>query len=142
MVFIHDIKKMDRPKEIIPSFVGFQIINEASSLDAEFLYSFFGVGFKRIKILPEWEINSFHARRAILLRQAIGQVIQGGSQVMQHISSYYRHIEGNYITSEDCVALTSGIRINIYSGGWRLYFDEIVNSRFEFLDMGFGPFNL
>jgi len=141
VVFIYDVKTMERPQQIIPAFVWADRLDEVHGRLVKALY-FGEVGFKFVGVLGNREFPIRRPSTAIVGNELPNEKIQGGSQIMDRVSgdgSKARlglpadHYPGDALP-----------RLNICVGNEQIWvgLQEGLALRFKITDVLFGPFDL
>lgn len=139
-MFISAVELVDVPKKVVPSTVRLGCRNEVEGV-ARKLFMFSKLGFEHIFIPPEREIDPRIAK-ALLDVECRDKVIQGGPDIMQDFANNYGKVPGDGVGKRGIPHLLSALRIELGRQTIRVSTKKTVGSELEFIDLGFGPFDL
>ncbi len=143
LVFINGLKLSQYPEQFtLPVLVRLQRADMSLGDRREFLYFFLGSGeFKFIPAIGSREISVCNTS-TISDSKVTDKYIEAGAQIADNISNNSLDIPIEPFSQLDFNKYFSASRIDIFKDSIRFSFKESNNSSIEFLDVGFGAFNL
>ena len=145
-VFVSIVEGVESPKNVIPSLVWFDVLDEVDSLIFHSLYlSSEGslVLFGRRDFIENRESAFVNwGTRTVRANERAGQVIERTPKVLENIATDYRESHGNGVGFNDGVNELSRLRITLSSDFIRLGLPEGVESRLELYQVLIGPLDL
>jgi len=146
-VLIGIVQSPEQPESLIPALVRLERINGLNRFPPRTLYtstlSVFitirGVGYRELNVFPFFG-GSF-AERNPNLNQMENEMIQGASQVMNHVSGDGRDFRRIDIQRADVQKWLASLRLRIEANQLKGCFAKRLDSRFQIIEVLLGPFN-
>lgn len=146
-MFVDTVQFVDIPKRVVPTHVRLYREQDFFRADPHLLY--FSCAHGRTILLgtlgaiANGEICSVVGGSSTGLNQLPSEVIEGTSEVVNHISDDYRKLIGNGLDALDVKrrVMNLGYRVRLGSNFIRLIVGEKSDPLIKFEDMLFGPFN-
>jgi hypothetical protein len=140
-VFVAQVCSMDQPEQIISSLVRLKCPNHVPRSGGQ-LFRFVNQGiFEFVYGFAEREIGAAGGL-SVSNRDGAGQIVQGGSQIVECIASDCVQLEGKFFNELEPINFLGLIRIYLGRSFIRTAVDIRFESFFEVYDVGFGPFDL
>ncbi|MGQ0742404.1 MAG: hypothetical protein ACT4OG_08970 [Alphaproteobacteria bacterium] len=144
LVFVQDVELMQSPERAVPTFIWFQVVDEADRFGRSALYIFGKRGFKFLFGLPNDKMNMLDTLtpRIVMANNGAHEEVESRSEIVDYISDNSTPLLRRALDALDFPHALSGARIILNNNGVRLLGMERLDLFGQLPDVGFGPFDL
>lgn len=142
MVLVGNVQIMENPESrALPASIRFGSVNGIYGALRHALYSSMTLGMVFRGKLPDGEAGLPVRRPAVDENELVGEVVKGGSKIVNHIPGDKSDFNGRGLNVENAIDVISRMRVMLAPDSIGLTVEEPLPRDFQITDVLFGPFN-